>query len=202
MPYKYGALALQPRYPKILVWAIPVSLAATKGITRVTFHSHETYARTESNSLLFYFHPGTEMFHFPGFAPLLKSRVIITDRVSPFGYLRIKGYKSPPRSISLISRVLHRCCKPRHPPCTLNVSCAETYTPLNVFYSSDSAIQAVRTVSMKTPPYTALIPIYIFVCQSPRVASRKKPLPGRLQTSQGLAAYPLRLVSNFLFFNT
>ena len=28
--------------------------------------------------------------------------------------------------LSLISRVLLRCPKPRHPPCTLHVSCAET----------------------------------------------------------------------------
>src|SRR3989344_468232 len=40
-------------------------------------------------------------------------------RVSPFGYLRIKGYKPPPRSFSQVSRVLHSRPRPRHPPCTL-----------------------------------------------------------------------------------
>src|SRR3990167_5527392 len=40
-------------------------------------------------------------------------------RVSPFGYLRIKGYKPPPRSFSQVSRVLHSRPTPRHPPSTL-----------------------------------------------------------------------------------
>ncbi len=47
-------------------------------------------------------------------------------RVSPFGHLRIKGYKPPPRSFSQVSRVLHSRPRPRHPPCTLNVSRTET----------------------------------------------------------------------------
>src|SRR3989344_4327960 len=70
---------------------------------------------------LFPFPPGTEMFHFPGFA---SRRRYPTDsssnwRVSPFGYLRITGYKPPPRSFSQVSHVLLRRPRPRHPPCTL-----------------------------------------------------------------------------------
>ena len=56
-------------------------------------------------SLLFSFPPGTEMFHFPGFASprLLIQRGI--DRhypvgVSPFGYLRIIAWFAAPRSFS------------------------------------------------------------------------------------------------------
>ena len=35
------ARILQPQDPKTLVWAFPFSLAATQGITRVAFYSHE-----------------------------------------------------------------------------------------------------------------------------------------------------------------
>ncbi len=68
------------------------------------------------------------MFHFPRFALAnVTMQVLVKDeRVSPFGDLRIKGYKPPPRSLSQAGYVLHRCPKPRHPPRTLNVSCAET----------------------------------------------------------------------------
>ena len=72
--------------------------------------------------LLFSFPPGTEMFHFPGFASRRRYSADFqfkTERVSPFGHLRIKGYKPPPRSFSQVSRVLHSRPRPRHPPCTL-----------------------------------------------------------------------------------
>ena len=53
---------------KYSVWAVPVSLAATKGIARVAFHPLEHIKRTEHNSLLFSVPLGTEMFYFPRFA--------------------------------------------------------------------------------------------------------------------------------------
>ena len=55
--------------------------------------------------------PGTEMFYFPGYAPLqsnCRSRRGSLDGVSPFGHLRIKGCSAPPRSVSPPRRVLHR----------------------------------------------------------------------------------------------
>ena len=72
--------------------------------------------------ILFSFPPGTEMFHFPGFASRRRYSADFqfkTERVSPFGYFRIKGYKPPPRNFSQVSRVLHSRPRPRHPPCTL-----------------------------------------------------------------------------------
>ena len=72
--------------------------------------------------ILFSFPPGTEMFHFPGFASHRRYSMDFqfkTERVSPFGDLRIKGYKPPPRSFSQVNRVLHSRPRPRHPPCTL-----------------------------------------------------------------------------------
>ena len=69
------------------VWALPVSLATTQGMIS--------------------FPPATEMFQFAGL-PLtgLYIQPVVTghypSRVSPFGYLRIKGYKPPPRSFSQV----------------------------------------------------------------------------------------------------
>ena len=56
-------------------------------------------------SLLFSFPPGTEMFHFPGFAsPALSIQAGIRKHypagVSPFGYLRIIAWFAAPRSFS------------------------------------------------------------------------------------------------------
>ena len=79
------------------------------------------------------------MFHFPGFASRRRYSAdyqFKTERVSPFGNLRIKGYKPPPRSLSQVSRVLHSRPRPRHPPCTLSISRAEIYiTPHYIFFT-------------------------------------------------------------------
>ena len=68
---------------------------------------------------------GTEMFHFPWFAPhdlCIQSWVteVHSCWVSPFGYLRIKACLSAPRSLTQTYHVLHRLLVPRHPPCALN----------------------------------------------------------------------------------
>ena len=68
---KLSAPALQPQMTNHLVWALPVSLAATQGIARGVFHTNEHNVRTEHDSLLFSIPLGTEMFHFPRFAPTL-----------------------------------------------------------------------------------------------------------------------------------
>jgi hypothetical protein len=47
------------------------------------------------------FPPGTEMFQFPGFAPL---RVLLTEWVSPFGNRRIKAYSQLPDAYRSVSR--------------------------------------------------------------------------------------------------
>ncbi len=44
----------------------------------------------------------------------------LRTEVSPFGNLRIKGRSTPPRSLSQLRHVLHRCHVPRHPPYALN----------------------------------------------------------------------------------
>ena len=88
--------------------------------SRVPFK--QTYCLKRTQLLLFSFPPGTEMFHFPGFASHGRYSMDLqfkTGGVSPFGHLRIKGYKPPPRSFSQVSRVLHSRPRPRHPPCTL-----------------------------------------------------------------------------------
>ncbi len=94
-------------------------------LLRVSRESRSIRTNIRANGtrlILFSFPPGTEMFHFPGFASRecyladLRHKV---EGVSPFGNLRITGYKPPPRSLSQVSHVLLRRPGPRHPPCTL-----------------------------------------------------------------------------------
>ena len=72
------------------VWALPISLAATLGVS-FDFSS-----------------PGTEMFHFPGLASLglcIQPRMMGHDshRVSPFRNHRIVGCLAPPRCLSQLT---------------------------------------------------------------------------------------------------
>jgi hypothetical protein len=97
---------LQPRRVNTPVWAVPISLAATFGIS------------------LIYFPPGTEMVHFPGFA---RTRLCIQRAVTwfyqiGFPHSEIPGSKPVCGSPGLIAayRVLHRLLAPRHPPYALS----------------------------------------------------------------------------------
>ena len=76
-------------------------------------------------SLLISLPSGTEMFHFPEFAPMhLCIQCMVTElsfgQVSPFGNPRIKVCLSTPRGLSQTDSVLHRLLVPRHPPYALN----------------------------------------------------------------------------------
>jgi hypothetical protein len=65
------------------------------------------------------FPPGTEMFHFPGFASSNKNcwmLVVHHQQVTPFGDPGINGCSAPPPGLSQPSHVLHRLHLPRHPP--------------------------------------------------------------------------------------
>ena len=69
-----------------MVWPLPRSLAATSGIT-----------------VLFSFPEGTKMFQFPSFALLkicILFRVVLADRVPPFGYHRVKAFLAARRCFS------------------------------------------------------------------------------------------------------
>ena len=83
--------ALQPRNGRNhSVWALPISLAATLGVS-FDFSSS-----------------GTEMFHFPGLASLglyIQLRMMGHDshRVSPFRNHRIVGCLAPPRCLSQLT---------------------------------------------------------------------------------------------------
>ncbi len=69
-----------------------------------------------AESRLFSFPPGTEMFHFPGFAPL---RLFIQRRVrrhyppwvSPFGHRRIKAWLAAPRRFSQLPASFFASCR-------------------------------------------------------------------------------------------
>ena len=92
-----------------------------------------TYARTERNSHCSLFLRVLRCFTSPGshHAGVTPRITVQNWRVSPFGYLRIKGYKPPPRSFSQVSHVLLRRPRPRHPPCTLNcLSYGDLYTTI------------------------------------------------------------------------
>ncbi len=101
---------MESRYPAATyvasVWALPLSLAATNGIT-----------------VLFSFHPGTKMFQFPD---LPHSALFYSDGcrrhslggVAPFGYPRILACNGSPRHFAVCC-VLHRLLAPRYPPCAL-----------------------------------------------------------------------------------
>ena len=97
---------LQPRSVNTSVWAVPISLAATFGIS------------------LIYFPPGTEMVHFPGFARtrLCIQRAVYWFYQYGFPHSDIPGSKPVcgfPRLIAAY-HVLHRLLAPRHPPYALS----------------------------------------------------------------------------------
>ena len=97
------------------VWALPRSLATTRGIIS-----------------LFSLPPGTKMFQFPGLALLPEVRVTVlqTARLS---HSEIPGSKvicTYPRLIAAY-HVLHRLREPRHPPCALSYFSLYCITPFD-----------------------------------------------------------------------
>ena len=97
---------LQPPCVNTWVWAIPISLAATFGISVI------------------YFPAGTEMVHFPALAHTGLCIQPAVTGVHPAGFLHsdIPGSKPAcgyPRLIAAC-HVLHRLLAPRHPPYALS----------------------------------------------------------------------------------
>ena len=97
---------LQPPSASTWVWAVPISLAATFGISVI------------------YFPPGTEMVHFPGLAHtrLCIQRAVTRVHLAGFLHSEIPGSKPACGSPRLIAacHVLHRLLAPRHPPYALS----------------------------------------------------------------------------------
>ena len=97
---------LQPPNVNTWVWAVPISLAATFGISVI------------------YFPPGTEMVHFPGLAHtrLCIQRAVARVHLAGFPHSEILGSKPACGSPRLIAacHVLHRLLAPRHPPYALS----------------------------------------------------------------------------------
>ena len=96
-----------PLDPKVQrVWAVPISLAATFGISVI------------------YFPPGTEMVHFPGLAhtDLCIQSAVTRVHLAGFPHSEIPGSKPACGSPGLIAacHVLHRLLAPRHPPYALS----------------------------------------------------------------------------------
>ncbi len=97
---------LQPPSVNTWVWAVPISLAATFGISVI------------------YFPPGTEMVHFPGLAHtrLCIQRAVTRVHLAGFPHSEILGSKPACGSPRLIAacHVLLRLLAPRHPPYALS----------------------------------------------------------------------------------
>ena len=97
---------LQPPCVNTWVWAVPISLAATFGISVI------------------YFPSGTEMVHFPGLAHtrLCIQRSVTRVHLVGFPHSEIHGSKPACGSPRLIAacHVLLRLLLPRHPPCALS----------------------------------------------------------------------------------
>ena len=89
--------------------------------------------------LLVSFPLGTEMFHFPRSALLIRydeSCMGLPYRVAPFGNLRIAGCLAPPRSLSQPNHVLHRLLQSRHPPHALTQNSRKELREPRIFDSS------------------------------------------------------------------
>ena len=97
---------LQPPNASTWVWAVPISLAATFGISVI------------------YFPPGTEMVHFPGLAHtrLCIQRAVARVHLAGFPHSEILGSKPACGSPRLIAacHVLLRLLAPRHSPYALS----------------------------------------------------------------------------------
>ena len=97
---------LQPPGVNTWVWALPISLAATFGISVI------------------YFPSGTEMVHFPELAhtSLCIQPAVAGVHPAGFPHSEIPGSKPACGSPRLIAacHVLHRHLLPRHPPCALS----------------------------------------------------------------------------------
>ena len=97
---------LQPPSASTWVWAVPISLAATIGISVI------------------YFPSGTEMVHFPELAHtrLWIQRAVTRVHLVGFPHSDIPGSKPACGSPRLIAacHVLHRLLAPRHPPYALS----------------------------------------------------------------------------------
>jgi len=127
------------------------------------------------------------MFHFPGFASRRRYSAdyqFKTDRVSPFGHLRIKGYKPPPRSFSQVSRVLHSRPRPRHPPCTL-MSLVRRPIHHNHYLQFDTLMTArhesFNSPATKSPAQVVFLGttrLCVFVCQRFPCLQKRKPPQG------------------------
>ena len=95
-----------PQSASTWVWAVPISLAATFGISVI------------------YFPPGTEMVHFPGLAHtrLCIQRAVARVHLAGFPHSEIPGSKpacGSPR-LFVACHVLHRLLAPRHSPYALS----------------------------------------------------------------------------------
>ena len=153
-----------PQSASTWVWAVPISLAATFGISVI------------------YFPPGTEMVHFPGLAHtrLCIQRAVTRVHLAGFPHSEILGSKPACGSPRLIAacHVLHRLLAPRHPPYALSSLIIKlTQSVFALLLDSRQLLNARLSTSLKRPDCLRL--------HTPRVSAPLK--LGRSQLHRTLA---------------
>ena len=127
---------LQPPIVNNWVWAVPISLAATFGISVI------------------YFPPGTEMVHFPELAhtSLCIQPAVAGVHPAGFPHSEIPGSKPACGSPRLIAacHVLHRLLAPRHPPYALS-SLIIKLTQYVVFQGVSNRLRASKLAAVAIP---------------------------------------------------
>jgi hypothetical protein len=113
--FAYGAVTLYRRpfqiVPLISANRIQVLQPRPRNLVRFGLIRFRSPLLTESR--LISFPPGTEMFQFPGLAPLRVTHIM--RRVSPFGHLRIIACLPAPRSFSQApASFIASCCQGIH----------------------------------------------------------------------------------------
>ena len=127
---------LQPPCVNTWVWAFPISLAATLGISVI------------------YFPSGTEMVHFPELAhtSLCIQPAVAGVHPAGFPHSEIPGSKPACGSPRLIAacHVLHRLLAPRHPPYALS-SLIIKLTQYVVFQGASNRLRVLKLATVAIP---------------------------------------------------
>jgi hypothetical protein len=125
-----GFHPLWPATPRLFGYNTPIEASPPEG----TCGLFRVRSPLLAESRLISFPPGTEMFHFPGFAPqglCIQPRVtgIKPDGLPHSGISGSKPACGSPK-LNAACHALHRLQMPRHPPCALsNLAVAKLHNP-------------------------------------------------------------------------
>ena len=165
-----SATGLSPSLAHLSRWlAYKVLVLNAVPQPRLTFVRRFSLLRFRSpllaESRLLSFPPGTEMFHFPGFARSslfiqLGVRRHYPPWVSPFGYLRIKAWLAAPRSFSQLPTSFVASCRLgiHRVPLVAWSSFSSSFFSLHLHLHEDQGpARSSRTVNSRTPAELLLL---------------------------------------------